>query len=132
MPCLVMRNRLLSCWCVPCRCGRRWLAYCYFPITQGLVELPLYFRIRDTTTARAGYARRWALTLAALMLGLQHLAIPFLFDLRFITWRSLMFLPFAFLVGIVLQWRPRLLPYLAIVHVLMDLSFAVMLLGVAV
>jgi hypothetical protein len=56
----------------------------------------------------------------------------FLFDLRFITWRGLMFLPFALLLGIVLQWRPRLLPYLAILHVLMDLSFALLLLGVAV
>jgi len=31
-----------------------------------------------------------------------------------------MFLPFAFLVGLVLKWRPRLLPYLAVVHVLID------------
>jgi len=42
-----------------------------------------------------------------------------------------MFIPFAFLVGIVLDWRPRLLPYLAIIHVLMDTFFATMLLGVA-
>lgn len=69
--------------------------------------------------------------LPALMLGFQHLALPLVFDARFITWRALMFVPFAVLVGLVLRWRPRLLPYLAIVHVLMDMSFAAMFLGVA-
>lgn len=35
-----------------------------------------------------------------------------------------MFLPFALAVGFLLRWRPRLLPYLAIVHILMDFSLA--------
>ncbi|MBP7694737.1 MAG: hypothetical protein KA764_22635, partial [Anaerolineales bacterium] len=69
-----------------------------------------------------------ALSLAALMLGLQHLAMPFLFDLRFITWRALMYLPFALVTGLLLRWRPRLLPYFAIVHTLMNLSLAAMFL----
>lgn len=102
-----------------------------FPVTQGLVELPLYFLYVMPRLYRQGVSRTGALTLAAVMLSLQHVAIPFLFDPRFITWRGLMFLPFAFLVGFVLQWRPRLLPYLAIVHVLMDLAAAAMLLSVA-
>lgn len=102
-----------------------------FPITQGLVELPLYFLYVMPRLHRQGMNRAWALTLVAVMLSLQHIAIPFLFNLRFITWRALMFLPFAFLVGFVLDWRPRLLPYLAIVHVLLDLATAAMLLGVA-
>ncbi|HHY56203.1 MAG TPA: hypothetical protein GYA08_12285 [Chloroflexi bacterium] len=75
---------------------------------------------------------RWtALSLPALMLAFQHIAIPLLFDWRFIAWRAFMFVPFAFLVGAALMWRPRLMPYLAIVHILLDMSFAVMLLGVA-
>jgi hypothetical protein len=69
--------------------------------------------------------------LPALMLGLQHFAIPFVFDPRFIAWRALMFIPFAFATGITLHWRPRLLPYTAIVHVLMDMAFATMLLNAA-
>lgn len=112
-----------------------WAAYCsvvFFPITQGLVELPLYFRYALPRLRRQGVPDGVALVLAVLMLGLQHLAIPFWFDIRFITWRALMFIPFAFLVGIVLRWRPRLLPYLAVVHVLMDLAFAAMLIEVAV
>jgi hypothetical protein len=72
-----------------------------------------------------------AVALPALMLGLQHFAVPLVFDLRFIAWRGLMFIPFGFLVGILLHWRPRLLPYLALTHVLMDLSLAMMLLSVA-
>lgn len=102
-----------------------------FPITQGLVELPLYFLYVMPRLYRQGVSRSWALTLAAVMLSLQHIAIPFLFDLRFFTWRAFMFLPFAFLVGFVLQWRPRLLSYLAIIHVLLDLATAAMLLNVA-
>jgi len=62
---------------------------------------------------------------------LQHIAVPFLCDLRFIAWRGLMCIPFAVFVGIVLHWRPRLLSYMAAVHVLMDLSFAMMLLSAA-
>jgi hypothetical protein len=42
-----------------------------------------------------------------------------------------MYIPFAFLVGIVIRWRPRLLPYMAIIHVLIDMAFAAMLLDVA-
>lgn len=102
-----------------------------FPITQGLTELPLYFLYVMPRLQRQEVSRAWALTLAAVMLSLQHIAIPFLFDLRFLTWRAFMFLPFAFLVGFVLQWRPRLLPYLAIVHLLLDLAAAAMLLSVA-
>jgi len=72
-----------------------------------------------------------AVTLPILFLAFQHIGVPFLFNQRYLLWRGLMFLPFAFLAGIVMQWRPRLLPYLASIHVLMDLSFAIMLLEVA-
>ncbi len=44
---------------------------------------------------------------------------------------GLMFIPFAFPAGILMRWRSRLLPYLAIIHALMDMTFAAMLLGVA-
>lgn len=111
-----------------------WAAYAsvvLFPITQGLVELPLYFLYVMPRLRHQGIAAGVAVALTVLMLSLQHLAIPFLFDSRFIIWRGLMFLPFALLVGLVLQWRPRLLPYLAVIHVCMDMAFAVLLLGAA-
>lgn len=111
-----------------------WAAYAsivFFPVTQGLVELPLYFMYVMPRLQAGGMARPAAIGLAALMLGLQHLAIPLMFDWRFIAWRAMMYLPFALLLGVVLNWRPRLLPYLAAIHVLMDLSFAMMLLPYA-
>jgi membrane protease YdiL (CAAX protease family) len=102
-----------------------------FPITQGLSELSLYFGYVMPRLESGGLNKILALSLPALMLGLQHIAVPFLFDIRFILWRALMYIPFAFFSGIVLHWRPRLLPYMAIVHVLMNMSFATMFLSVA-
>lgn len=103
-----------------------------FPVTQGLAELAVYFGYGMPRLEAQGLPRWLAVTLPAVMLGLQHIAVPFVFDVRYIAWRALMFLPFAFLVGIALRWRPRLLPYMAVIHVLMDLSFAAMLLPIAV
>lgn len=111
-----------------------WAAYAsiiLFPVTQGAAEIATYFSYVMPRFKSQGMSPWLAITLPALLLGLQHLAVPLLFDTRFITWRALMFIPFAFLVGIVMHWRPRLFPYLAIVHVLMDMSFAAMLLSMA-
>jgi hypothetical protein len=65
--------------------------------------------------------------LPAFFLGAQHVAAPLLLNGRFVLWRLMMFVPFAFLVALVMRSRPRLLPYLAFVHVLMDISAAAML-----
>jgi hypothetical protein len=111
-----------------------WAAYAslvVFPLTQGLVELPTYFAYAMPRLERLGQPRWLALALPAAMLGLQHMAVPLLFEARYLAWRGLMFIPFAFFAGLLLRWRPRLLPYMAAVHVLMDLSFVAMLLGVA-
>jgi hypothetical protein len=93
-----------------------------FPLTQGLAELAVYFmyampRLRQQTGSP------WlAYGLASFFLGFQHIAIPMYFDWRYIAWRGLMFMPFAFVVGGALKWRPRLFPYFAILHVLIDLA----------
>lgn len=111
-----------------------WAAYTgmfLFPLTQGLAELASYFGYAMPRLESQGMRPWLVVALPSLALSLQHIAVPLLFDLRFLLWRGLMFLPFAFFAGIVLHWRPRLLPYLAIVHVLMDLSFATMLLSAA-
>lgn len=121
---LALLVRPLPLWAV-------YAALILFPVTQGLVEIPTYFVFAMPRLEAQGVRPWLALTLPAVMLGLQHLAAPLVFDLRFMTWRALMFLPFALLVGLVLRWRPRLLPFLAAVHVLMDLSFAAMFLSVA-
>jgi hypothetical protein len=39
-----------------------------------------------------------------------------------------MFLPFALLVAVVIRRRPRLMPYLGVIHILMDMSIAILFL----
>jgi hypothetical protein len=102
-----------------------------FPVTQGLAELATYFVYAMPKLESQGMRRWLAVTIPSLMLGFQHIGVPFLFNSSYLIWRGLMFILFAFLVGIVMRWRPRLFPYLAIIHVLMDISFAAMLLRVA-
>lgn len=103
----------------------------FFPVTQGLAELATYFSYAMPKLESQGMPRWLAVSLASLFLSFQHIAVPLLFGTRYLIWRGLMFLPFAFLAGIVLRWRPRLLPYMAIIHVVMDMLFAAMLLNVA-
>jgi hypothetical protein len=101
-----------------------WAAFFFFPITQGLAELPTYFMYSMPQISEQT-GRPWlALSLSALALGLQHSAMPLLFDWRFIAWRLFMFIPFAFIVGFLLWKRPRLMPYMAAVHILMDMGTA--------
>lgn len=115
-----------------------------FPVLHGLVELPLYFAYampRLTVPSKAPYtspgqhARPFPdlrpVFLPGVMLALQHIAMPFIPNWNFLLWRGFMFLPFALAVGVVLHWRPRLLPYLVVIHILMDLSLPLMLLPLA-
>ena len=97
-----------------------------FPITQGLAEIPLYMSCCMPELEKRLRAPFIALLLPVLFLGAQHIAVPLLFDSRFILWRLVMYMPFALLVGIVIRLKPRLLPYLVVLHVLMDISASVM------
>ncbi len=111
-----------------------WAAYLSilaFPILQGLTETPTYFGYVMPRFEAQGMNKWLAISIPALMLAAQHIAMPFLLDFRFIVWRGLMFLPFAFLVAIVFHWRPRLLPYFIVVHVLMNLATIITFLSVA-
>ena len=103
----------------------------FFPLSQGIVEIATYFGYIMPSFKERGMRPWLAITLPSVMLGFQHIAIPLLFDLRFILWRALMYIPFAFLIGIVIHRRPRMLPYFAIVHVLMNMFFATMFLKAA-
>jgi len=100
----------------------------FFPLTQGLVEIPTYMMYVMPRIEKGGLPGWAAILLPTLFLAAQHIAIPLVFNGSFILWRFLMFLPFALLVALVIKWRPRLLPYIAIIHVLMDISTAMMLL----
>lgn len=96
-----------------------------FPLTMPLGELTTYFgyvmpRLELTTKSRA-----LAIALPALLLSLQHAALPLILDYRFIIWRAFMFLPFAFIMVLIVRWRPRLLPYILVGHALIDIMTAV-------
>lgn len=102
-----------------------------FSIGQGLTELPNYFGYIMPRLAAQGLNKWLAIFIPGLMLGLQHVVAPLLFDARFIVWRGLMFIPFALITGIALYWRPRILPYFIVVHILMNMGFAAMFLSMA-
>ena len=99
-----------------------------FPITIALSELPTYFGyVMPRLEALSG--RRWlAVLLPAFFLAIQHGALPLIFDGRFIAWRVLRYVALTVPVGLLLRWRPRLMPYLIIGHYLIDLMTVVMIL----
>ncbi len=100
----------------------------FFPLLQGLVEIPTYM-LYAMPRLEAGGLRPWmAVGLASFWLSAQHIFAPFLPNGRFIVYRLMMFLPFAILVAVVMRARPRLLPFMAVIHALMDMSVAVMFL----
>ena len=107
------------------------LSLTLFPISIALSELPNYFgyvlpRLESLTK------RPWlAVGVTSFWLAAQHICLPFVPDARFIIWRLVMFLPFAFMLAIILRWRLRLLPYLVIIHGLMDFSTALLVLFVS-
>lgn len=108
-----------------------WAGLFLFPITQGLVEIALYMAYVMPRIEAQGLRPWQAVLLSGFFLGIQHFAVPLLFDGRFFVWRLLMYIPFACWTALVMRWRPRLLPYIAVVHVLMNMSFATMFFGVA-
>jgi len=97
------------------------------PISVALAELPTYFAyILPRLSALTG--KKWLAVLATgFCLALQHIAVPLVFDWRFIAWRFLMFLPFALFLAWLLNKRPQMLPYLMIVHGLLDAQLPFML-----
>jgi len=95
-----------------------------FPLTIAMAELPTYFGYAMPRLAARMRAPWLAVVAASSALAIQHAALPLRFDAPFIVWRLLMYAPFAFFIGAVLRWRPRLLPYMMVVHGLLDLSAA--------
>jgi len=106
------------------------LSFLTFPLLQGIVEIPTYMLYVMPRLEKQGIRPWVAISLTGFFLSAQHVFVPFIPELRFITYRLVMFLPFAFLIAIIIRRRPRLMPYIAIVHILMNLSIAVMFLFV--
>lgn len=99
-----------------------------FPVTVALSELTTYYGYARPRLESLGATAWQAVVLVAVVHALQHAALPLAFDVRFVVWRSLMFLPFALFVGTALRSRPRLFPYLMVAHGLLDASVGLMVL----
>ncbi|USK72091.1 CPBP family intramembrane glutamic endopeptidase [Peribacillus asahii] len=102
------------------------LALILFPLTNGLVETPTYI----------GYAlprlyaitgKQWlAIILAGLALAFQHVALPLVFDIPYMLWRFLSFIPLALTLGFIYMRTKRLIPIM-LAHYLMDLQLVIQL-----
>jgi hypothetical protein len=102
-----------------------------FPVVHAMAELPTYFGYVMPRLAVLVDSRWQALLVTALVLSLQHIALPLLFDWRYAVWRALMFLPFALLIGFVVMRRQTSLPYLVVGHALIDASLPILVLLVS-
>jgi len=93
-----------------------------FPLTIAFAELPTYFGYvmpRLEAQLKNGWA---AWLIASLFLAAQHMFLPLILNGGYLLWRFGMFLPFALFTGLVLKFRPALLPYFMIIHALMDVT----------
>jgi len=100
-----------------------------FPITIAFAELPTYFGLVMPRLEKQ-LGNGWlAWAICSFFLALQHIALPLIFDGRFVIWRLGMFLPFAFFVGLCLKLRPRLFPYFMIGHAIIDLTVVIMIIN---
>ena len=97
------------------------LVYCLlfvYPLTTGLVELATYFGY-IMPRLKGYFNSQWiVVALPVLAFSLQHCTLPLVFETKFIFFRGVMYLLFAFIYGIALYKRPSLLPWLAILQLL--------------
>ena len=103
-------------------------SFALFPLLQGMVEIPTYMLYALPRLESQGVRPWLTVALVSFFLSAQHMFAPFIPDAHFIAYRLVMFLPFAVLIALVMRARPRLMPYIAVIHVLMDMSVAVMFL----
>jgi hypothetical protein len=87
-----------------------------FPVSVVFAELPMYFGyIMPKLKNHVKY--NWSIfLLPVLFLSLQDCTLPMVFELKFIIFRGIMYLPFSFMLGFALFKRPSLLPYMSILE----------------
>jgi membrane protease YdiL (CAAX protease family) len=98
-----------------------------FPISIALAELATYYGYL-MPRLKSVLKKKWlAVLLPVIFLSIQHCCLPLIFDVKFLLYRGLMYFPFALLIGLAINKRPKLLPYFVILHGLMDLQAIIML-----
>ncbi len=100
-----------------------------FPLTIAFAELATYFAYVMPRLKMKLNSQVLTVLIPAIFLSIQHCTLPLVFELDFILFRGLVFLPFAIFIGISLYVRTSLLPYFAIFHGLLDAMTVVMLLN---
>lgn len=102
-----------------------------FPVTIAFGELATYFGYIMPALKKQLNKKWLAVFFPVLFLSAQHCTLPFIPDLKFLIYRLLMYLPFACLIGITLYNRPKLFPYFAIMHGLLDMGTVMVLLEIS-
>ncbi|WNS76466.1 CPBP family intramembrane glutamic endopeptidase [Bacillus sp. DTU_2020_1000418_1_SI_GHA_SEK_038] len=91
-----------------------------FPITNALVEVPLYMGYCLSRLEVQFNSKILALILSSFFLAFQHITLPITInDYKFMIWHFVSMLPLAFVVGLVYLKIRRLVPIM-IVHYIMD------------
>lgn len=101
------------------------------PTTQALAELPVYWGYVAPRLRALGMNRWLVIAVVGFALSIQHMFFSFQLDWRYDLWLALKYLPFALWTGYVVDRRPTVLPYIMILHFLMDASLPVLFLLVA-
>lgn len=96
-----------------------------FPVVTALTEIPVYygFVLPKLSKQMSVFIAMPAVIFFHLF---QHCFLPFMFDIKFIIWRFIMFTPLAVILAITIYARRRLMPYLIIIHMILDFSAVMM------
>ena len=90
------------------------------PASQALAELPVYWGYVAPRLRAFGLNRLAVILIVGTVLSLQHLFFAFQLDWKYDLWLALKYLPFAYWTGVIVDRRPTALPYLMVIHFLLD------------
>jgi|GEM_PF-4059274 hypothetical protein len=93
----------------------------FFPTTAALSEIPFYYGFIDTSWKVNKSHSIIPLLYIILVYGIQHAFLPLLWDIKFILFRIISFIPLMILIGIYRR-KNKSLKSVIIIHGLMDLS----------
>ncbi len=111
-----------------------WAVYPLFllmPTTQALAELPTYWGYVAPRLRAAGINRWLVIGIVGFWLSIQHMFFSFQLDWRYNLWLAVKFFPFALWTGFLMDRRPTTLPYLMILHFLLDATLPLLTLMVS-
>ncbi len=99
-----------------------------FPLFQMTTEIPLYMLYCGNELQKKKIRPWVSFGLSALFLSVQHMSMPLILDGIIILYRLIMFIPLSIFIALVIYKKPHLLPYMIIIHGLMDLSLVLTML----